>query len=192
MKIKVSKFKYGKNSIIENLDLEIRNNDKIAIEGKNGIGKSTLFNLIVGKNKSKIEIENPKNYGYFGKDSNLNLESTLEKEVRLFDKEINFEKYGRLVEGLNFDKFKNKKIKNLSQGNQIKAELIFTLSLKSKEMFLLDEPTESLDRESILFLSNYIKESSQIFIVISHDKEFVNDFSTIKYTFENKKLARNV
>lgn len=191
MKIKIEKFGFDNLNIIENLFLEIEDNDKIAIVGKNGIGKSTLFNLMTGKLKSEIEIKNPLVYGYFGKDTNLNLESTLEKEIRLFQDEIDFIKYDDLTKGFTFNEFKNKRIKNLSQGNKIKAELIFILSVKGKKMFLLDEPTESLDKESIFFLSNFIKQSSEIFVVISHDKLFVDDFCTKKYNFENKTLIKN-
>lgn len=190
MEIKLSKFGFNNINIIENLQLTIEDKDKIAIIGKNGIGKSTLFNIIVGKYKSKIETNDLKNFGYFGKDSNLNYESTLKNEIELFRNEINFNNYEKLKNGLSFNEFENKKIKNLSQGNKIKSELIFILSNKYKEVYFLDEPTESLDKESILFLSSYIKKSNNTFVIISHDKEFVNNFSTKKFILENKTLLK--
>lgn len=178
-------------TIIENLQLNFDDGDKISIIGRNGIGKSTLFNLIVCKYKSDIEVSNLSDFAYFGKDANLNFESTLEKEVTLFKEDIDFKKYNVLKNGFHFHNFDRKAIKNLSQGNKIKAELIFILALKSKNIFLLDEPTESLDKETILFLGNFIKQSKKTFIIISHDQSFVDDFSTKKYIFQNKNLITN-
>lgn len=192
MIIKIKDFGFNNNIIIKNLTLEINNQDKILIVGRNGIGKSTLFNVIIEKYRSKIELSEIVSYGYLGKESNINFESTLNKEINLFNTEINFHKYEYLINGLNFSLFKNKRIKNLSQGNKIKAELIFLLSNKNKKIFFFDEPTESLDKESVVFLFDYIKKATESFVIISHDSFFGNNFSNKKYTFENKTLLEYV
>lgn len=191
MEIKVPQFSFKTTEIIKDVTLPLNSGDKISIHGKNGVGKSTLFNLIIGKYKSTIAIDETVEFGYFGKDANLNPESTLQREIDLFKNEIHLENYNHLKIGFSFEPFENVKIKNLSQGNKIKCELIFILSNINKKMFLLDEPTESLDEASVIYLGKIIRERKETFLVITHDAQFADSFSTRKYLFENKTLVPN-
>lgn len=192
MKIEVKHFSFKEDTIISDLHLEISENQKIAIFGRNGVGKSTLLNLMIGKLRSDMKIIDLKSYAYFGKKSQINLHSTLKFEANLFKSELDFSIYKELLSGLGFEEFENKKVNKLSQGNKIKAELIFILSLAHKDLFILDEPSESLDEKSVDFLGNFIKESSKTFVVVSHTRSFTKKFSTKEYHLENHTLLENV
>lgn len=192
MKIEIKHFSFKGNIIISDLSLKIHEKQKIAIFGRNGIGKSTLLNLMVGKLRSNRKITDKMNYAYFGKESHINLHSTLKSETNLFKTDLDFSIYEELLNGLYFKEYENKKISKLSQGNKVKAELIFILSMAAKELFILDEPSESLDEKSVYFLSNFIKESNKTFIVVSHSRSFTENFATTEYVLENQTLVKNV
>ncbi|SDE17311.1 ABC transporter ATP-binding protein [Riemerella columbipharyngis] len=171
MKIELKQFSYKRQLILQNIRLEMGGQDKISISGENGSGKSTLLNLICGKLKSDIEIEGLPSMGYYGKEAHLNSEWTLADHRVLFDQELNLSRFHTLIEVLNFENFRNVKIKKLSQGNKVKAHLIFVLSL-DRMLYILDEPTENLDKASIAGLANFIEKSDYQFIIVSHDKFF--------------------
>lgn len=191
MKLVIDKFSFNSNEVLfSDLELNIKEKQKLAIFGSNGCGKSTLLNILVGKLKSSARIENTISMAYFGKQSNINPYSSLQIEKELFKDNLDLELYNELLKGLNFENYEKRKVYKLSQGNVLKAELIFILSLKNKHLFLLDEPSDSLDEKSVAFLANFIKNSNKTFIVVTHDANFADAFLTEKYYLENQKLVK--
>lgn len=191
MKLVIDEFYFNSNEVLfSDLELNIKEKQKLAIFGSNGCGKSTLLNILVGKLKSSARIENAMPMAYFGKQSNINPYSSLQIEKELFKDNLDLELYKELLKGLNFENYEKRKVYKLSQGNVLKAELIFILSLKNKHLFLLDEPSDSLDEKSVEFLADFIKNSNKTFIVVTHDANFADAFLTEKYYLENQKLVK--
>ena len=83
-----------------------------------------------------------------------------------FDENLKF-----ILDGLNLKEDVNFKVGYLSGGEKIKVLLAVVL-LSNPDIMLLDEPTNNLDYNSILFLENYLGSSSSKMIIVSHDEEF--------------------
>ena len=149
-------FAFGKRIIFDDISLSIHRDDKTAIVGKNGVGKSTLFNII--SNKIKIDSGelwiNPKiNIGY------LNQREKFKENINILDflrncvEDPNNSDFSikRLCKGLKIDV--NQTLDKLSGGMKRKLNLA-SIVIKDPDLLLLDEPTNHLDLESIEWLAN--------------------------------------
>ncbi len=92
---------------------------------------------------------------------------------------------GLLELGLHHD------VTDLSGGQRMKV-LLAKLLLEKPDILLLDEPTNYLDAEHIAWLTRYLQEYENAFILISHDIPFLNDVVNIIYHMENQHLDRYV
>ena len=150
---------YHKNEIFHNLDLNIHRKDFIALVGKNGVGKSTLMNVISGVHEiDNGEIWKIDNFSikYFNQNFQfINEDQSIEKEIlsSLNNQEEEYQ-VDVFCNYLNIDK--NLSIKNLSGGQKKRVGLIKTLINRS-DLLLLDEPTNHLDLDTIIWLENYLR-----------------------------------
>ena len=170
---------YHKNIIFDNLDLNIHRKDFIALVGKNGVGKSTLMNVISNNHEiDNGEIWSTDNISikYFCQNSNFNDENqSIEKELKaiLDNQNENFQ----IDIFCNYMKLdKNLIIKNLSGGQKRRVDLIKTLINKC-DILLLDEPTNHLDLDTIIWLENYLRGLNCAIICVSHDRQFLKNFT---------------
>lgn len=92
-----------------------------------------------------------------------------------------------VIEGLNLEKLKNKKIIELSGGEKTRVALAKILLCKS-DLLILDEPTNHLDIFTIEWLENYLNKEIRNLLVISHDREFLDNVCNRIFEIENKKL----
>lgn len=99
-----------------------------------------------------------------------------------FDENLKF-----ILDGLNLKEDVNFKVGNLSGGEKIKVLLAVVL-LSNPDIMLLDEPTNNIDYNSILFLENYLGSSSSKMIIVSHDEEFLNRIVNKIFLLENGKI----
>ena len=184
---------YHKKEIFKNLDLIIHRKDFIALVGKNGAGKSTLMNVLT--NNHEIDhgeiwkIDNLK-ISYFNQTFFFNDESqTIEKEIYsiLVDKNEDYQ-IDIFCNYLGLDK--NSIIKNLSGGQKRRVGLIKTLINKS-DILLLDEPTNHLDLDTIIWLENYLKRLDCAILCVSHDRQFLKNFTNKIFWIDRSKIKTN-
>ncbi|ACL21157.1 ABC-F family ATP-binding cassette domain-containing protein [Desulfitobacterium hafniense] len=83
----------------------------------------------------------------------------------------------------------DKDVADLSGGQRTKV-LLTKLLLQKPTILILDEPTNYLDAEHIIWLSNYLKDYENAFILVSHDIPFLNDVVNVIYHVENADLTR--
>ena len=121
--------------------------------------------------------------------------------------ELNMEEYGNVLEDfLNIDGYNfennleiifnglglecefNKKVSQLSGGEKIKV-LLAVLLLSNKDIMLLDEPTNNLDLDSIIWLENYLSKLNCKMIIISHDEDFLNNITNKIFELSNGLLT---
>lgn len=169
---------FGDKLLFNNLNMDIKREEKIALIGENGRGKTTLFRIIMDKIPSDCGVKVlGKNVflGYYDQEqSNLNTEKTILDEVwddfpDMTTTEIRTSLAAFLFTGE--DVFK--KISTLSGGEKCRINLL-KLMLSKSNFLLLDEPTNHLDIMSREALEDAIMDYDGTIIVISHDRYFLN------------------
>ena len=184
---------YHKKEVFKELDLIIHRKDFIALVGKNGAGKSTLMNVLTENheidNGEIWKIDNLKisyfNQNFFFIDEG----QSIEKEIYsiLLDKNEDFQ-IDIFCNYLGLDK--NSLIKNLSGGQKRRVGLIKTLINKS-DILLLDEPTNHLDLDTIIWLENYLKRLDCAILCVSHDRQFLRNFTNKIFWIDRSKIKIN-
>ena len=184
---------YHKNELFNNLDLNIHRKDFIALVGKNGAGKSTLMNVISGVHEiDNGEIWKIDNFSlkYFNQNFQfIDENQSIEKEIA--SSLINLEEEYQIDVFCNYLNInKNLSIKNLSGGQKKRVGLIKTLINKS-DLLLLDEPTNHLDLDTIIWLENYLRRLDCAIICVSHDKQFLKNFTNKIFWIDRSKVKIN-
>ena len=158
--------------------LKIERGDKIALAGKNGEGKTTLAKMIVGIEKFSGDSTLGHNVelAYYAQSQadNLNLENTLYNEFVTVSPHFSDTQVRSILGSFLFNEDDlEKKVKVLSGGE--KSRLSLSKMLVSPSNFLLlDEPTNHLDIQSREILLEALKNYAGTFLVISHDRYFID------------------
>lgn len=198
----------GGNTILDHIDFEIREKEKIAIVGANGTGKTTLLRLISGeleldrddkRNTQGVKTSRNVTVGMLRQSNTADASKTIEEillegcpERDSFSKErFAYEmEYDRLFTGFGFEKSDKKKLfREFSGGEQTKIGLI-RLLLEKPDILLLDEPTNHLDIETVEWLEDYMKIYPNAVVFVSHDRFFLDQVVTAVYELDRRKLRR--
>lgn len=188
LKIKNLSFDYNKNSkkqLINNLNLTLTRGEKFLITGKNGVGKSTLLKLIIGKltpSEGEIEIGKKTIIGYYAQEHEL-LENNKTIIENFNDLNIQENKLRSILGSFIFtgDEI-YKKVNVLSPGEKSRVALA-KLSLTNANLLILDEPTNHLDPKTQKLIAQTFKNYKGTMLVVSHNKEFINNLG-IERTLE--------
>lgn len=170
--------RFGDKELFSNVSLDIKRGDKIALIGENGIGKTTLFKILMDKEIPSSGFKTiGKNVfiGYYDQEQrDLNLEKTIIDEVwDDFPDLTNTEIRNALASFLFLGEDVFKEVRLLSGGEKCRINLL-KLMLSKSNLLLLDEPTNHLDIMSREALEDAILGYDGTIIVISHDRYFLN------------------
>ena len=159
-------------NIFENVSFTIDTNWKLGFIGRNGKGKTTFLNLLLGKYEYSGKIITNVNFDYFPFDvSNKNMTSYQIAEDLIDDYES--WKFAREISLLCMnEEILNKPFKLLSKGEQTRI-LLAILFLRKNNFLLIDEPTNHLDVEARKIVADYLKRKKS-FILVSHDRNFID------------------
>ncbi|WP_017210659.1 ABC-F family ATP-binding cassette domain-containing protein [Clostridium beijerinckii] len=169
--LKVNNYSAGFDEILlENVNFEIKSNDKVAIVGLNGTGKTTLLRDIFKNDNPAIEIDSEIEVAYLSQlqgeilnESNTILEEFLDAGFKTYD---DVETY---ISNYDFEEERiNQKIKDLSGGEKNILQLA-KISASKANLLLLDEPTSHLDIYSQMALEEAIEKYNGAILMISHD-----------------------
>jgi len=178
--------------VLENFNLTIKEGEKVLIRGKSGTGKSTLFLCLLGLmypsggnvyfdnlpvNGNSVSVVRTK-IAYVPQDVDVGRDSVNEFFDTIFSYNavgftLDFEKIQRLLEWFELDdSILKKEFKSLSGGEKQRIILILSLLLE-RNVFLLDEPTSSLDSSLKSKVVDYfVNDPSLTVVVISHDPQW--------------------
>ncbi|XTR38839.1 ABC-F family ATP-binding cassette domain-containing protein [Paraclostridium tenue] len=184
---------FGDKKIINNLEYALSRTDRIGIIGKNGMGKSTLINILNGKLKpdsGHIEIGETVKIGCFSQDdSHMNLDMRAidyVKEVSDYIETSDGQKItaSQMCERFLFDgTMQYTHIRKLSGGERRRLHLLRTL-MSAPNVLLLDEPTNDLDIETLNRLEDYLDEFPGVVICVSHDRYFLDRICNKIFAYE--------
>lgn len=179
--------------LIKNLSLTLNQNDKLAIIGEEGNGKSTLLKGILGiceyaEVTGSINTKGNK-IGYLEQSlSENNLKKTGYEFIFSNTNSYNYsKKIYKYLESLNLDeKLLDQKLKTLSGGEKIKISIL-KLLLEENDILFLDEPTNDLDIETLKWLENFINSRKEPIIYISHDETLLSNTANMILHIEQLK-----
>lgn len=166
---------YGGQKVFSGLTFTVSSKQKIGVVGRNGAGKSTLFKILTQEeitDEGQIMIGSEARIGYLKQEEKfIEQESALDYLKRTSGREEWTIK--KLASKFQLDNDKlQEPADNLSGGWRMRLKLTSML-LDEPNLFLLDEPTNYLDLNTILLLENYLKSYKGSFLIISHDREFL-------------------
>lgn len=193
VEVKDVSFGYNENLLIKDLSFPVLRNDKIAIIGKNGKGKSTLLNLIA-KELTPVSGNISGNVnllmGHFGQTNiqRLSLENTIEEEIASADPSLGRERVRSICGVMMFSgDLAKKKIKVLSGGERARV-LLGKLLAKPTNLLLLDEPTNHLDQDSVDALSQELQNYPGAVIIVTHSEGMLREVATKLVVFHHDRV----
>ena len=187
---------YGSNHVLNNLDLLIERESKIAFVGQNGQGKSTLAKMIVGElmGEGKVKLGHNVQIGYFAQNQAEYLDGSKTVLDTMIDaaNETNRSKVrdilgSFLFQGDEVDKF----VRVLSGGERNRLALAKML-LQPFNLLVMDEPTNHLDIKSKNVLKQALHNFNGTLIVVSHDRDFLQGLTTKVYEFKDQKTKEHL
>ncbi|MBE8221350.1 MAG: ABC-F family ATP-binding cassette domain-containing protein [Bdellovibrionales bacterium] len=167
------------DNLFKNLSFNINPNDRIAIIGKNGKGKSTLLNVIAGELKpceGNLKSHSLVKKGHFGQTNigRLNLSSSIVEEVTSCNINLSITQVRNICGSMMFEgDLADKKIKVLSGGERSRVLLGKILAYPTN-LLLLDEPTNHLDMESVEILSNELSVYEGAVVLVTHSEALLH------------------
>ena len=183
---------FGNKKVLNEVSFAVDRGDKIAFVGQNGQGKSTLAKIIIGEleHKGKLELGHNVEIGYFAQDQadHLNEDRTLMETMEEVATERNHNRIRDILGSFLFsgdDVFKPVKV--LSGGERNRLALA-KLMLMPFNTLIMDEPTNHLDITSKNILKQALQNFEGTLILISHDRDFLQDIVQVIYEFRDHKV----
>ena len=177
--------------LLQNVNFEIKSNDKVAIIGTNGVGKTTLLKQIFKNNNDAIKIDENIKLAYLSQMQSevVNESNTILQEFY----DVGFETYGEIRRYLGRYGFSSdiltQKIESLSGGEKNILQLA-KVSASKANMLLKDEPTSHLDIYSQMALEKAISNYKGAILMISHDYHFIVNCADYVLLIEDKTIRK--
>ena len=187
--------KFGDKIILDNFSYQFQRGEKVGIIGKNGVGKSTLLNIIQGLetyDSGEIEVGETIKFGYFSQKG-----LTYKEDQRVIDFMKDIAEYYPLENGKSISASQFLKmflfneqtqyttISNLSGGERRRLYLISVL-FQNPNFLIFDEPTNDLDLPTLTVLESFLAQFQGCLIIVSHDRYFMDKIVDHLLVFEGE------
>lgn len=192
---------YDGKTVINNFSTRIIRGDRIGLVGANGAGKSTLLKILLGEieaQQGKVKLGTKLEIAYFDQ-----LRNQLDQNKNLIDNVCGGQEFieinGRRRHGISYlsdflfsPERVRQPVSTLSGGEQNRA-ILAKLFSKPANVLVLDEPTNDLDIETLELLEEILLEFDGTLLLVSHDREFMDNTVTQIYAFEgNGRITQSV
>ena len=206
---------FGGRILFEDASLQVNRGDRVGLVGPNGAGKSTLFSLILGDalpDDGKISVEKSAAIGFLpqenapaGNETVLELacgkvahasglrsnEERKPEACATSDLDWQIEpKAKRILAGLAFRESDFDRPAKAMSGGWIMRAHLARLLVQEPDLLLLDEPTNHLDLDSLVWLQEYLRNYPGAILMISHDREFLNQLVGSIVEIAHRQLVR--
>ena len=191
-------YAYDAEKIIQDFSMKIMRGDRIGLIGNNGVGKTTLLRLLLGQlepQEGTIKHGTNLEVGYFDQlRQTLDLEKSVAYNVGDGRTYINLDGKERHIIGyLKGFLFSPKRaitpVKSLSGGERNRV-ILAKLFTRAANLLVLDEPTNDLDIETLEVLEQKLCDYTGTLIVVSHDREFLDNVVTSTIVFEENNRVK--
>lgn len=209
LKLKNVTKRFGKFTAVDHLSLEIPENELFGFLGRNGAGKTTTFRMILGIldpndgeitwNGRKIDYSLSPEIGYLPEERGLYPKLTVKEQIlylarlRKMNKRDALKELDDWLERFKITEYKNKRVEELSKGNQQKIQFIASVIHKPK-LLILDEPFSGLDPVNVVLLKNAVlalKEAGTTIVFSSHQMFHVEELCKYLCIMHKGKMVVN-
>ena len=177
---------------VDDFTYTFKKGERVGVFGKNGIGKTTLINMIAGlvrPDNGRIVVGQTIVFGYFSQEGFKLLEEKrvidsvkeITELINLGKKEMSAAQFLYRF-GFSYNTQHNY-ISNLSGGEKRRLQLLLVL-IKNPNFLILDEPTNDLDIQTLRALEEFLDEFKGCLLIISHDRYFLDNLTDHLFVFE--------
>lgn len=192
--IKIGK-SYGEQKILSNFSYTFRKNEKIGIVGKNGVGKTTFLNILLGKepyDSGKIQTGETVVFGYYSQEG-----LRLDEDKRAIEVVKDIAEHIPLADGSTVSASQMLQrfmfppdmqytyVSKLSGGEKRRLYLC-TVLMKNPNFLILDEPTNDLDIITLGVLEDFLASFPGCVLIVSHDRYFMDKLVDHLFVFEGQ------
>ena len=186
-------FAYGDKQILSHFNLLLQNKDRLGIVGDNGVGKSTLLNLIAGQlqpQSGQVIIGETVRVAYFsqqieGLDESKRVINYLQEVAEEVKTGSGTTSIAELLEQFLFPRSSHGTLIEKLSGGEKKRLYLLKLLLEKPNVLLLDEPTNDLDIATLTVLENFLQGFAGPVITVSHDRYFLDKVTSKILAFED-------
>ena len=186
-------FAFPDKQILTDFNLSVQNKDRIGIVGDNGIGKSTLLNLINGDlqpTSGKLEIGETVRIGYFSQlpkdmDEDKRVINYLQEVADEVKTNVGTTSVTDLLEQFLFPRSTHGTLISKLSGGEKKRLYLLKILIEKPNVLLLDEPTNDLDIATLTVLESFLQTFQGPVITVSHDRYFLDKVANKILAFEN-------
>lgn len=189
---------YGDKKVLNAFDYVFKRGERIGVIGKNGTGKSTFLNIIVGKipvDMGKVVIGETVKFGYYTQEG-----IQVKPKAKVIDVIKDYGEYiplakgrkisaGNLLERFLFNRKKQFDYVEKLSGGELKRLYLCTVLIQNPNFIILDEPTNDLDILTLNVLEDFLLDFPGNLLVVSHDRYFMDKIVDHLFVFgENGKV----
>ena len=186
-------FAYGDKQILSHFNLLLQNKDRLGIVGDNGVGKSTLLNLIAGQlqpQSGQVIIGETVRVAYFsqqieGLDESKRVINYLQEVAEEVKSGSGTTSIAERLEQFLFPRSTHGTLIEKLSGGEKKRLYLLKLLLEKPNVLLLDEPTNDLDIATLTVLENFLQGFAGPVITVSHDRYFLDKVASKILAFED-------
>jgi len=191
---------FGEMVILKGFDYTFKRGERVGIVGKNGVGKSTFINMLLGKtpvDSGKINVGDTIVFGDFSQDG-----LQFKEDLRVIEYVKSFAEFFPLADGtkLSAAQFLQKFLfppekqftflSKLSGGEKKRLQLLTTL-FRKPNLLVLDEPTNDLDLPTLDILEEFLTSYQGCIVIVSHDRYFMDKIVDHLFAFEGDGVIRD-